>query len=682
MTSLRAFALLALLPLAAACSGSDDGGSSQPQPTGSATHAVFVVPSSLSDLANDTWFDHPWPSDMRVDPDGAIHLEGWRNPRTVPLLAQYIESMKGVIHGFSPVAAGYLRFDGPLDPASLPADPGESVAATSTVQLIDVDDASPEKGQRKLLTLYWRAEEGVYWLPNTLAFMPTMGYPLMPHTRYAVVVTDGVRGADGQAVQPSEELRQVLGLKPASGAAQTLRDAWAPDVAALQAAGIAPEHVAHMTVFTTADPTAETIAVAHDARTVQPVPKVDETSWVKKEHGPGFQVYEGKYGPSPDYQKGTPPFAHDGDGGAFEFDAAGRPVKQREFNPRFALAIPDAASCPIPTNGYPIVMYAHGTGGSYRSFLSDGTAKSLATKCIASMGVDQIMHPGRLPEPVDPQWSPELLFFNFQNPDAARTNPRQSAVDEVVRARLAREGHIVVPATISTTGNAIPIDPSTVIFYGHSQGGLNGPLFLAVDDGARGGVLSGSGSMISITLLEKTLPAPSVAGLVRSLLFALSTPEYEELNYLHPGVSLVQTFIDVADPVHYVPLLVRRPLDGFAPKSIYQTEGVNPDFTGDSYTPPHAIEVQAVATGLPVMTPVIHPIEEAQWSGLGTVTIPAGGLAGNLANGQASGVLAQWPASEADDGHFVIFDIPAASEQAAGFCRNLAHSPVGRVPPP
>ncbi len=643
---------------------------------------MFVVPESLSELADDTWFDHPWPSDMRLDPDGSEHLEGWRNPRSVLLLSQYIQAMKGVLHGFSPAAAGYVRFDGDIDPATLPADPAAATDASSTVQLIDIDDASPNKGERRLLTLYWRQAAGAYWMPDTLAFMPTMGYPLMANTKYAFVVTDGVRGADGAPVQPSAALRQVLGLDPAQGPTAALHDAWAPAIATLGSLGITPDHIAQMTVFTTDDPTAETIAVAKDARTNQPVPKVDDTAWLVKEHVSGYQVYEGKYGPSPDYQKGTPPFANYGDGGAFEFDASGHPVKQREFNPRFALAIPDASSCPLPANGYPIVMYAHGTGGDYRSFLDDGTAASLASKCLASMGVDQIMHASRLPQPPDPSWSPELLFFNFQNPDAARTNPRQSGVDEVVRARLAREGHIVVPAAVSTTGQDIPIDPSTVLFFGHSQGGLNGPIYMGVDDGARGGVLSGSASMISITLLEKTLPAPSVAGLVKGLLFALSTSEYDELNYLHPGVSLIQSFIDVADPIHYVPMMIQRPLPGFAAKSIYQTEGVNPDGSGDSYAPPHAIEVQAVATGLPLMNPVVHPIAEMAYSGLQPVTIPPEGLSGNLAGGSASGVLAQWPASQASDGHFVVFDIPAARSQAAGFCRNLADNPVGRIPAP
>jgi hypothetical protein len=473
----------------------------------------------------------------------------------------------------------------------------------------------------------------------------------------------------------------VIGLAAASGETQKLHDAWAPALEELDALGIAAEDIAHLTVFTTNDPTRETIAVADDARTRQPVPQVDSTAWELTDEDTDFDVYEGVYGPSPDYQRGTPPFESYGDGGSFEFDASGVPIKQREFNPRFALAIPKSAACPMPASGYPVVMYAHGTGGDYRSVLST-TAGSLAQLCLASMGVDQIMHPGRLPDVPGKTWSPEILFFNFNNPEAMRTNTRQSAVDEVVRARLIREGGIDVPAAVSATGVEIRIARDPIVFFGHSQGGLNGPLFLAIDDGARGGVLSGSGSMTTISLTDKTKPDPSVAALVKTLLFALTPSQYEELNHLHPGLSLVQTIGDFVDPIHYVPMIALRPRAGFAPKSIYQTEGVNANFTGDSYTPPYAIEVQAIATGLPWMNPVIHTIDEAQYAGREPVTIPSDGLRGNLAGGLASGVLAQWPAVDASDGHFVVSQIPEARAQAAQFCRNLVDDPVGRVPAP
>lgn len=664
-----------------------DGGGDEP--TGDAasdaalaTHVLFALPASLDELAGDTFLDHPWPSDARLDADGTPHWAGFRNPRALAILDEYAAAVDGRVRGFSPVAAGYLRFDGALDPATLPAGAAASVGAASSVALVDVDEASPERGTRKLVHVELRADEGVYWQANTLAWAPEQGFPLRPATRYALVVTTAVRDAEGRALVAPTTLREVLGLDAPSSASQALHDAWVKPIAELRSAGIPEADVAALAVFTTSDPTAELEAVRDDVRANVAPPTADASKWKKAEGNADYQAYEGEYGPSPDYQLGTPPFATSGSGGDFAFDS-GKPAVQRLFSLRFALVVPSATACPPPADGYPVVLYAHGTGGDYRSFVRDGTARSLARSCLASMGIDQIFHGTRPGAPVGSasyvETQEEILFFNFQNPAAARTNGRQAAIDEVQRARLFTESHLEVPAA-TTGGAAVRFDATKVLFFGHSQGGLNGPLFLAVDDGARGGVLSGSGSMISVSLLLKTKPDPSVANLVATVFLGLKPAEIPELSSLSPPMALAQTLVDAEDPIHYVRHLFASPRPGMAPKSIYQTEGVRADFTGDSFTPPPSIEIQAIATGLPVQNPVIHPLGDLALAGLANVDVPAGGLAHNLAGGKASGVLAQW--LPVGDGHFVVFDVAAARAQAAGFLRNLADDPYGTVPAP
>src|SRR5262249_20057994 len=162
-----------------------------------------------------------------------------------------------------------------------------------------------------------------------------------------------------------------------------------------------------------------------------------------------------------------------------------------------------------------------------------------------------------------------------QNPTAARTNGRQSAIDEVQRARLFTETFAVVPAEVSVSGKEIRFDPAQVMFFGHSQGGLNGPLYLAADDSARGGVLSGSGALIPIGLLEKPKPMPRVSAVVKSVFLGLRADEEGEADVYHPIISLAQTIVDVVDPIHYARHIVSSPREGFAAKSIYMTEGIN-----------------------------------------------------------------------------------------------------------
>jgi hypothetical protein len=299
------------------------------------------------------------------------------------------------------------------------------------------------------------------------------------------------------------------------------------------------------------------------------------------------------------------------------------------------------------------------------------------------MGIDQIFHGDRPGAPPgDDEITISILFFNFQNPTSARTNGRQAAIDEVQRARLFTETHLTVPATVAQGGKEIRFDASKLMFFGHSQGGLNGPLFTAIDPSARGAVFSGSGADTSLGLLEKTQPAPSVAALVRSVLLGLKPGEDAELDAFHPMMSLIQTMIDVTDPLHYGRLQTTEPRSGFSAKSIYMTEGINPDGTGDHYAPPHGIEAHALSIGLPPQEPLEHTIAELQWGGAQPIMVPSGGLSGDLAGGKASGVIAQWAVPHGDDGHFVVFDVPAARAQAGQFLQNLAASPVGRVPAP
>jgi len=305
------------------------------------------------------------------------------------------------------------------------------------------------------------------------------------------------------------------------------------------------------------------------------------------------------------------------------------------------------------------------------------------------MGVDEIFEGARpgAPPPSDPnlEGDEDVLFYNLNNPIAARTNGRQSALDIVTQARLFTASHMTVPASISTTGKAIAFDATTMGFFGHSEGSLSGSMFLAADDQTRGAVLSGSGSMITITLLEKTLPAPSVADAVKTILeLTRALPDGgttgSELNLFHPVINFVQALVDATDPVHYLGDVFQHPRAGQPAKSVYQTEGVFPDGTGDSYAPPHGIEVGAVATGLPLQAPFIHAIVEAPWGGLGTVTVPPAGLVGNVGGGLACGLLAQFEPPPGDDGHFVVFDVPQAQAQAAGFCLSLSTTAHGKIP--
>jgi hypothetical protein len=659
--------------------GSDSDASAGLDPDGSDAaenvQSIYVLPGAGA-LDGATFFDHPWPSDVRRDPAGALVIAGYPNPRQMPIISSYLELMQDRLLGFSPAASGFVRFTGAIDVESLPVAPDGALSSAASVQLLDIDPSSPERGQRRPLALRWVGPSGVYFPQNTLSFMPLPGFPLRASTRYAFLITDNLRARNRVPVEAAPALQALLDDTDGSGAPSWLADA----LNELAAAGVERTRIVQLAVFTTSDPTADTRKIRDWVMSNYSAPSARAASWTAGERVAGvMDVYETSYGPSPDFQRGVPPFQNPADGGELAFAATGEPEVQRELELRLAIAVPDASRCPMPGAGYPAVLYAHGTGGDFHSPLGPGReARALAAQCMATLSIDQIFHGTRAGAD---SGSPELLYFNLQNPVAARANGPQSVADMVQLARLVGQGALSVPSAIAHGGVAIDFDQTRVFFFGHSQGGINGPMLLAVDDSALGGVLSASGGLVAMALLEKTRPL-DVGELVRSVLLGLFDDEKAEVDAFHPAISLAQTIADPTDPIHYARAIVREPRAGFPAKSVLMTEGVDADGSGDSYTPPRSIEAQALATGLPPQVPLIHIPDGLPLAGLDPVAVPASGLAGNLAGGRASGVLAQWPASQASDGHFVVYDIPAAMEQAAGFLRNLAAEPSGRVPAP
>ena len=104
---------------------------------------------------------------------------------------------------------------------------------------------------------------------------------------------------------------------------------------------------------------------------------------------------------------------------------------------RFALTVPAG---PVPATGWPIAIYSHGTGGDYASFIDDGTALGLAREGIAVISTDQVLH-----GPRNPGGNPELDFFNFGNPYAARDNALQGDRRRVLAAAPRRSGLLDQP---------------------------------------------------------------------------------------------------------------------------------------------------------------------------------------------------------------------------------------------
>ena len=115
--------------------------------------AVFAVPD---DGGGGDFYALPFPNDRWWTPAGTLDLS--RFP-TNSLLIDAYRAAAEELDGFGLNHAVFARFEGGLDPDSLPT-PAESTGARASVYLVDVDPASPDRGTRVPVQATFREEAG------------------------------------------------------------------------------------------------------------------------------------------------------------------------------------------------------------------------------------------------------------------------------------------------------------------------------------------------------------------------------------------------------------------------------------------------------------------------------------------------------------------------------------------
>lgn len=622
--------------------------------------AIFSLPRG----EGADFFDLPWPSDLRTTSSGTIDVTDFPNPRSIDLMDRYTATVTARQRGFSTNGSIYFRFSRELDPASLPRTAEESLAPAAAVFLLDVDANSPERLTRHPITTTFQRADALYWSSRTLALTVVHGIPLAPGRRYAAVVTRAVRTLDGSALERDEDFAALID-GGGDGEVERARAVYRPALDAVLEAGTAEDDILALAVFTTQDPVGD-LTLFRDWMRAQPSlePSAEPTAWRLIAERPAYEHVEGIYGPVPVFQDGVIPYEREG--GIMEPGADGVPLVRGEIDVRFAMTVPTSA---MPPAGYPIVIYAHGTGGDYRSFLDDGTGARLAAVGIATIGLDLIHHGERNPSSA----SPDLLFVNVLNPNAARDNIRQSALDFVQTARFVRTA--AIPASVATRGGAtIRFDGERVYFFGHSQGALIAPIYMAIDDGVEGGVISAGGAVIAYALLEKEEPIPIPELLRVTLALPGGTREEaferEGFGFPHPVVTLLQGWIDGADPANFGRLVFAAPRETFAPKSVLSTEG-----TADPYSPPGAIEALAVSMRVPPVSPIVRRVPAYDVLGIGEVPAP---VSANVAGRLATAGLVQYEGGD----HWVALSDRPARARIVGFFQSFVSSGIPTIPAP
>ena len=590
----------------------------------------------------------PFPHDLYRDENGFLKLDGFPNQSGV--LAKLVDELESTNQGFGTTSGFFVGFSEQINLDILPSDGGESIRDDAVISLIDIDPNSPELGRR--WPIYWKYfdEESRFLSAHTLSIRLLEGIALRPKTKYALIVSD-------RLASPSPQMTQMLDqVEPSDANLIPIWRLYDPLRTWLNDQTEQGPSIASASVFTTQDPVSELFEMRNYVHSL-PTPEVRDLESLGVQRGiVNYEIFVGRY-TAPRFQEGDIPYKTEGGGIVFGED--GKPVIQGEEDLRFSLSIPEGD---MPEGGWPIVLYAHGTGGNYQSFYRQEVALSLAKKGIAVISIDQIHHgerdAGLCDGGVDYSQCVSLLFFNFLVPKAGRDNVRQSAIDYVSLLRLVQG--LEVPADTSDLEQASRFNPNKIMFMGHSQGGLNGSLFLAIEPQVLGGVLSGAGSNIAISLEQKTKPF-DVNQLVK---LTLGFSANQTLDRWDPSLTLLQSYIEPGDCSNFARFWFHQPPQGYAPKSVLMTIGLR-----DEYTPPDTNFALAVAGRLPLIEPIAQPIAALEFLGINNAGIPP--IAANVNDGNATAGLTQY----ANEGHFLIFDLPSAKERYSKFLKELATRP-------
>ena len=637
----------------------------------------FQVPRATSDGGAGTdFFRLPFPNDARMS-SGHPDLTGFPTPGSAllgyDLVARYVADVEANTNGFSTYPTVTFRFSGAVDFATL-----KLPQALQWLEL-DANGAVP-------VGFVWTMTTGrnQYVCNNALSARPQPGLPLKAGTTYAFIVSSNVTAAlpadagpgatTGPALAADADLQALLASTPPTDPALTAAYAAYAPLRTWATANGGTTSIALATVFTTGhvNALAQSVVAAVNAA---PAPAV--TGWVTGgsagavspcPHATGDRAC-GTPDPRftelhalvtlPIFQSGTEPYSDPSQGGDVSVDGNGNAQMVRTEQVCLALTIPTGV---MPVTGWPLVVYAHGTGGSFRSHIPEGVAANLSAAQssaglvtpMAVLGIDQVEHGTRRGASTD---SPDNLFFNFGNPGAARGNPLQGAADQASLLRLAQG--LTIDASI--TGTAIKF--SSVAFWGHSQGATAGGIALPYVSGYVGAVLSGEGASLVDALVTKKNPV-NISAVVPAVLGEPAVDIY------HPVLALLQTAIDPADPLNHALALAYAPVQPGQAKNVFQPYGL-----GDTYAPPVTQATYAIAARLGVAAASASVTTPDSIGGIAPVPTPA---TANLTDGskKVTAFLREYQPN-GYDGHFVAYQNPEAEADVAAFLADVAN---GKVP--
>jgi hypothetical protein len=622
---------------------------------------------ALYGVATDTALT-PFPSDRYAVPDATtrtglrVHLGPDATGDPLILSQALVAAELSQMDGFSTSGGVIASFSGPIDvrgiihdeladpPILAPArDASDYTKADAPFLLVDVDPASPERGQaRGLVPRWWAQAKDVDYPTDEFTLVAQPATPLLPGTRYLFVVTRALEAADGGAIGRSVESERLLSGKLDDAYGATMRDALGELEGGL---GVSRDDVVLGTVFTTATVLDETLAMAGAAR-ARPAPGLLATWTVETPLAlPDPRARFRAVFQAPEYRRKLP-------AGTWEI-ADGRPVAQTQVGLEVFLAFSDATK----SGPRPVVIFQHGLGGDKDSCW--GTAERLAELGAAVFAIDSPEHGSR----ANGQSAIQSTFSFFgvdpsgQSFDIARArdNFRQMTSDQLELVRFIRSLGALDLLPVGAPDGVPDLDVSRILYIGHSFGSVQGPAVFALAPEITQATWNVGGDGLMTLLRDSN---------TFSLLVNALRPPHTPDGAMGRFFAVSQAIVDPGDPINFARFASLAPTPGVAgwkARDVLLQEVVD-----DTIVPNSTSEALARAAGLSLMDPV-RPI-----SGLPSAKGP---ITGNAAGG-ATGVISQYDFIEGGQiaQHGELIFSPEARAQYVGFFKSGLAAPHATAP--
>ena len=496
--------------------------------------------------------------------------------------------------GFNVQARLSIPFSGVVDPSSVNSSDVFLVSLGSTLM------GGPKLGQVVGINQ-------VVWEPATNTLHAESDAMLEQHTRYALIVTNGVHDVQGHPVQASEAFKnfpiallqskdpvlKAYGLELSLGL-----------TAAIVAARISPASIVAASIFTTETVTSTLEKIRDQINARKPAPAdfnigpggsralfhlsdiaevdfnlqfgsdpSDPNSFAINDTGlelwpvffPGIaQVAYGRF-TSPFYLTSDVALPQAG-------SLSGGPHPQSYNQVYFTLLLP---AVPKPPHGWPVAIYGHGAGES-KDFAITDVSGPLANDGIATLVINAdgygwgpassvvltktdnssviIPAAGRSFDQNDDGiiGTGEGAVANGPYEPGDRDSRRQTVADWIQLVREIKAG-----MDVDGDGSA-DLDPSRIYFVGLSLGGIEGTVFSAIEPSVHSAVINSAGGagvdFLRLSTVNQPLYVAALAEQVPSLLngpggtFIDNTPLRNQPPVVNtvPGAEAIQNFDDIA----------------------------------------------------------------------------------------------------------------------------------------